>query len=353
MVTSLIPPSTSERKKVLLLSLSGIGNFVMHSVVFEILKKNHPEWDLTVWVVPRGTKTLADANPYVDHVIEGPLQQSIWRHIRFTSRLAKEKFDIGIILSPGQQIKSAIYLFLAGIPVRVGNCYPWLQNQSSSFLLTQAVPEQEDLHDVEQNIHLLSTLLKDLPPHPAHYSLSIPASGHEAAQRVLAALRLPPEAVFYGLHAGSLASMSWKRWPVSSFAEVAKALIEKSGAHILIFGGPDEAELKEQLHTQIGPKSTVINTDLLTAAAVMSHCNIFLSNDSGLMHVAAALGVLTYGLFGPTDERLTGPRGPHSFVIRAPGTQPTYHTEHNPALGNVVDPGMMKITPQMVLEKLL
>jgi ADP-heptose:LPS heptosyltransferase len=76
-------------------------------------------------------------------------------------------------------------------------------------------------------------------------------------------------------------------------------------------------------------QATIVQSDLLSIAALTSFCKVFVSNDSGIMHLAAAAGTTTVGLFGPTDEKLTGPRGEASLAIRAPGTSPVYDTDNN------------------------
>lgn len=345
-------PTHSNQKKILLLSLSGIGNFIMQSPVFEALKQRYPQYHLTVWVGPRGTNAFAAHNPHIDRVLEAPPDQSWWQQLRFLRLLAREKFDIGIVLSPGQLIKSAAYLFLARIPLRIGNVYPFLGARARSWLLTHAILEDAHLHDIEQNMQLLAPLGIAATKEPRHYTLPLPSAAHASAQRLLQKLAVPPSALLVGMHPGSLASMPWKRWPLPYFAEVAHSLIKNKGAYILIFGGPDEQAVTQKLHRLIGSHSATIESDLLTAAALITYCGLFISNDSGLMHVAAATGVPTYGLFGPTDEVLTSPRGAQSFVLRASGTKPVYHTELRPALGSDTHETLRQLTPQMVLEKL-
>ncbi|MBI3255375.1 MAG: glycosyltransferase family 9 protein [Candidatus Andersenbacteria bacterium] len=340
--------------KILCLALSGIGNLVMQSPVFAAIKKAHPDWHLTVWVAPRGTRALAEADPNIDEVIEAPYKNSLAGHLRFIKKLRAEKFDIGIALSPGQLVKGAAFLFLAGIPKRIGHSYPFRNNPRSSFLLTDVVEEDESLHDIEQNLRLLEPL--GIPYHlqPTTYNLSLPESARQKATAMLNFHKLleAPYPII-GIHAGSAPSFLWKRWPLENFAEVAKKLIEKHQVHIVLFGGADEKAQNEALAALISHvKVSLIQADLLTTAAVMQHCRLVLSNDSGLMHMASATGIETFGLFGPTNETHTGPRGPKSHIIRANGTEPVYNTELNHSLGQEPHPSILAITPQLVLSKI-
>ncbi|MEX2054673.1 MAG: glycosyltransferase family 9 protein, partial [Candidatus Andersenbacteria bacterium] len=150
----------------------------------------------------------------------------------------------------------------------------------------------------------------------------------------------------------AIASMLWKRWPLEHFAAVGKALAQKYNAHILIFGGPDETAQMQELAKQLPGIASQVTAPLLTTAAAIKHCAIFLSNDSGLMHVAAAVGVPTYGLFGPTDEVTTGPRGESSHVIRAAGTKPVFNTESNYYLDQTTHETLLRLSPELVLQQL-
>jgi heptosyltransferase II len=336
---------------ILLLSLSGIGNFLMQSPTLRLLKQTRPSWHLTVWVAPKGTKELAENDSNVDALIEAPIQASPVRHIKTAVRLSQGKFDIGIMLSPGQLVKGAIYLYLAGIPKRIGHSYPFLGNPRSNFLLTDAIEEKDGVHDIEQNLRLLKLLdITNDRLQTADYSFDIPPDSQAKARALMQALSIPSRKKLIGLHAGSAPDFLWKRWPLENFITVGKVLTEKLGAHILILGGPDERDVKQQLYRSLHPHASMIAASLLTTAAIMQRCQLVLSNDSGLMHLAAAVGVKTFGLFGPTDEKKTGPCGIDSRVIRAPGTRPVYHTEKNYGLGLKPHVSLQAITPTFVFK---
>jgi len=336
-----------SRKKVLVLALSGIGNFIMQSPIFEAIKKEKPNWHITVWVVPRGTKELAENNPYIDEVIEVEIKASPFQHFKHVFYLARQKFDIGIVLSPGQLWKSAAYLWLAGIKTRVGSRYPWRGNSQSEFLLTDAVTEKNFLHDVELNLNLLKPL--GIKYKTSHYQMSIPKKNHEKAERILSDLNILGEGKLIGFHMGCAPDFLAKRWPLARFIAVGKELAEKYDARILLFGGPGEELLKKEVRDGIGKKAHEISESLLTTTALMKKCEYILTNDSGLMHIAAASGVKTYAMFGPTHESKTGPRGQDVNVIRAENTVPVYDTENNYYLGEDPHPSILAITVDQVL----
>ena len=106
---------------------------------------------------------------------------------------------------------------------------------------------------------------------------------------------------------------SAKRWPIGQFIELSRRLVGELNATVLVFGGPDEEALQEtgSFDPRRSPAGLLaVNESLKHTAALIRACDLMISNDSGLMHVAAALGVPTLGIFGPTNPSRTAPYGP-------------------------------------------
>lgn len=125
---------------------------------------------------------------------------------------------------------------------------------------------------------------------------------------------------------GPAASWMGKSWPAEKFAVVAAELMNRSdspmaGGRLLLLGGPDDRMACEPVRRSVS-RSRLIDlvgkVDLLTAYATLKHARLFIGNDSGLMHLAAAAGAPTIGLFGPSDERLYAPWGPVARAVRGP-----------------------------------
>lgn len=122
-------------------------------------------------------------------------------------------------------------------------------------------------------------------------------------------------------------SANWlgKTWPLERFSQVAIRLLGTHGAleggRLMVLGGPEDTKLVRGLLDAV-PRERFINlvgrVDLLTAYACLKHARLFIGNDSGAMHLAAASGAPTLGLFGPSDERLYAPWGPNARVVRGP-----------------------------------
>jgi ADP-heptose:LPS heptosyltransferase len=117
-----------------------------------------------------------------------------------------------------------------------------------------------------------------------------------------------------------------KTWPVERFSQVAMRLLRGYGplanARLMVVGGPGDGHLSRQLRDVAQHRFLDLagKVDLLTAYACLKRARLFIGNDSGAMHLAAAAGVPTIGLFGPSDDRLYAPWGPNTRVVRGPRT---------------------------------
>ena len=126
---------------------------------------------------------------------------------------------------------------------------------------------------------------------------------------------------------GSASNWIGKVWPIERFANAANRLLRPdgpmAGGRLMMLGGPDDVRAVDELR-RVVPKDRLIDlvgqVDVLTAAACLARAGLFIGNDSGLMHLAAAAGIPTLGLFGPSDERLYGPWGDYARSLRGPRT---------------------------------
>lgn len=193
-------------------------------------------------------------------------------------------------------------------------------------------PGAEPVHKVVEAARVLR--LEDDPPAPRLFA---GAETQLAADRLLGAgegpiLAMAPAANWVG-----------KTWPAENFAVVAADLLSSTGplagGRLLLLGGREDRFAAEAARRVI-PRGRTIDlvgrTDLLTAYAALRRARLFVGNDSGLMHLAAAAGTPTLGLFGPSDERLYGPWGARSVALRGTKTFDAYRAA-DPALNQAVN----------------
>jgi heptosyltransferase-2 len=227
---------------------------------------------------------------------------------REASTLATAKFDAALLFP--NSFRSAWSAWRAGIPERWG--------YSSSFrrpLLTRTISRPRDrVHQSAYYLHLVHGLgltAADQPPR-----VSIAPTTRARADRILAEYKLPADAPMIGFAPGAAYGHA-KRWPPRRVAELVVRLSHERGAVAVLFGAGGDRAAGREIESSLPPGSRVVNligrTDLRLLAGLMARCAAFVSNDSGAMHLAGALGVPLVAIFGPTDDRVTAPLGgPHA-----------------------------------------
>jgi heptosyltransferase-2 len=223
------------------------------------------------------------------------------------ARLRAERFDAAILLQ--NAFDAALVAWMAGIPVRLG-----YNRDGRGLLLTHAIPVPEPgeipRHERFYYLELLrrAGLMEHFPNCDAIRLGGIEAARVEGAAHLE---RLGITGPVIGVSPGA-AYGSAKRWPAARFAEAARAF-----PAALLFGSAAERELCESIAAEVpGARNLAGQTTLREFIQLASICRLFLTNDSGAMHIASALGVPTVAVFGATDDTTTGPTGPLARVVR-------------------------------------
>lgn len=308
---------TEGRRHILIRSPNWLGDALMMTPVLHRLREALPEARLTVLAHP-WVGALFSANPEVDEVIhyQKPGIHEGWRGRRRLARLLKEKGFDATLLFP-HSFESAWIAFWGRIPIRIGYAV-----EGRGLLLTHPLwmgREGKRTHQVAHFFRLLEPLGIRERPDPKRHPLRIhlPREAQERAARLLESLGVTEKETLIGMAPGARYG-SAKCWPFSRFRRLAEALT-KNGLGRVIFLGTEKDALsgKEDERSEC---STIYDlsgkTDLPEALALIQRCRLFISNDSGLMHGAAALNIPLIALFGPTDPERTGPWGGKYWVIR-------------------------------------
>jgi heptosyltransferase-2 len=226
-------------------------------------------------------------------------------------QLKGRRFETGILLT--NSFASALLFFLAGIPERWGYAA-----DGRSPLLTKAVRRvraDSPRHQVHYYLDLLSGL--GLTIRPPELRLAVPPGEKEWARKRLLELGIDSERPLVILSPGAGYGPA-KRWPASRFARLAALFQAKNDAAVLIIGSPGEADIAESLVSSMEKKPAVLTgqTTLPQLLGLVSLASLFVSNDSGPMHLANALRVPVVAIFGPTDPEVTGPFERPAAVIK-------------------------------------
>lgn len=234
---------------------------------------------------------------------------------RLAAEMRAQKFDVALLLQ--NAFDAAWLAWRAGIPERIGYA-----RDGRSLLLTKAVPVPKPgeipAHEKFYYLELLRRAgwLEALPDE-ALISLSVkPEASRRAAETLLHA-GARPNAVRVAIGAGASYG-SAKCWPPARFAEVANRLQSESGADVILFGTAAETAVSQAIAAEMRrpPIDLTGKTEIADLPALLSNCRLFLGNDSGAMHLAAAVGLPVVAVFGPTDPHGTAPVTPRSTIVQ-------------------------------------
>ena len=287
-----------------------IGDVLFALPALESFKAALPEAEIWLAADPR-VKDLFAAGEYADRIVALPTLHK-WKDLRAAAKtLEARRFDIGLLLT--NSFSSALLFAAARIPERWG----YRRDGRGLFLTKSVLGKVEDppSHMVHFYLRLLEGLgLKTLPP---EIKLPAPAEGQERARKRLAALGADLSKPLIILNPGAAFGPA-KRWPASRFAALGRLLQERTNAAIAVTGAPEDAAAAEEIASALTEKpiDLVGKTTLGELLGITSLAAVFVTNDTGPMHIANALRVPVVGLFGPTDPRVTAPFHAPATVIK-------------------------------------
>jgi heptosyltransferase-2 len=327
-------PAVTE--SILVRSVNWLGDAVMSTPALIRLRQARPGARLTLLAAEK-LAGLWQRQPFVDEVLTFSAAENVWQVGR---RLRERNFTAGLAMP--NSIRSALELWLAGIPKRIG-----VARTGRSFLLTTTVPppagavemrkravgeirrriESEGettlypatAHHVHHYLHLAAALGASPEPMAPHLEVSEREMEEVRGKFGLARAAGRP---WFGLSPGAEYGPA-KRWPAERFVAAARSLREKTQCRWLVVGGAGDRALGEMIGRDIAratgepPLNLAGQTSLRELAAALKICDLVLTNDTGPMHLAAAVGTPVTAIFGSTSPELTGPIFfPHAEVAR-------------------------------------
>ena len=281
--------------KILVISMAGIGDTLIATPLIHELHANFPDATIDVLAMWAGSKDLLERNPHVNRVFQKNLIKcGRLEGLRFLWSLRRERYQLSINTHPQSRIHYRIAAWLAGAEVRLSHeyeCFTWFDR----WLVTGTLPQDYTRHSIENNFDVLPLIgaRKKLPAHEMEFFLT---PGEEKfADDFWAKARLVDRKVL-GLHVGSggTKNLPLKRWPLKNYAGLVRQLNkERPDIRVLLFGGPEEAKDHQVVLAQANRDLTLEakTKNLRETAALMKRCSAFLSVDTALMHIAAAVKV--------------------------------------------------------------
>lgn len=291
--------------RILVIQTAFLGDAVLTTPLFSELRRRFPEAQISLLCTPQ-IKDIFSGIAEIDELLlmdKKGEDGGFFAPWKWAGKL-RGKFDLAII--PHRSFRSAFVAWLAAIPKRIG-----FANSQGRIFLTDRVAFDWKTHDSERNLKLLEALgIQSAKP-----EFKIPSADFDfdAFRREH---RIAPGMPIVGMNPGSV--WNTKRWLPERFAEVADRLAEQWNAKVILFGSKQDQESADAVERAM--KKPCLNlcgkTDLKTLSTLVSKCDLFITNDSGPMHIATAAQVPVVAIFGPTTRELGFfPYGPKSVVV--------------------------------------
>lgn len=304
----------SDFRRILIVRTDRIGDVLLSTPVIKAFRDAYPNAYIAMMVSPYA-KDIIDGNPYLDEVItydKEAAHKSWVGSIKFSFALKKKRFELAVILHPTNRVH--LVVFFAGIPRRIG------YDRKFGFLLTDRIRHTKQLgqkHELEYNLDLVRYL--GIQPQDKNLFMPIKPESEHWIEELFKQERIDKCDKLLAIHPD--ASCISKIWPASRFAEAADKLVEKYGFKVLIIAGPKDtakasAVARNMRHLAINLAG---RTRLSQLASLLARCQLFISCDSGPVHIASAVGVPVISIFGRNQRGLSpkrwGPTGKKDQIL--------------------------------------
>ncbi|MBI4451960.1 glycosyltransferase family 9 protein [Candidatus Woesearchaeota archaeon] len=329
-----------KKARILLISLTGIGNLIMLTPAFANIKKNLPESELYVMVSERSVHAARN-NPHIDKLILYPSKKNFIQKMIFLLKLRKNNYDLAYYSFPNRNILSDIFLFLTGAKEKINYYYPLFGIENFCFSDACMEPDLKR-HDLEKGMDLLR--LCNLKIYSKKPVINPSMDDYKFIEGLLKN-KASKSDILIGMHVGTIDNE--KIWPTENFAHVAKELAKNKNTKIILIG----SEIEKNLVRNFGEfrHRNVINligkTSVLQTAALLKKCRLLVTNDSGPMHIAVAVDTKVVAIFLASDIRRTGPYDKKHIVLSKRG----YYDKSD---GNKNHIYTDNITPELVLSQI-
>jgi heptosyltransferase II len=310
--------------KILLIATSGIGDTLIATPLIHELRANFPAAQLDVLVRWPGAKGLLESNPHVNRVWQSDMmKEGALKTLPFLLQLRKERYDISLNAHTQGRLEYRVVAGVIGAKLRVGHAYENTRGWER-VLIHKTVPEDYSVHNIDNNNRLLPLIGAKtlLPSHEMELELTEAernwATAYLAQKNLHGRKRL-------GIHVGSggTKNLALKRWPLENYIALLKQFTSaRPDVAVILFGGPEEVQPHARIRAEI-PSANIFTPEtknLRQAGALMKHLDAFLSVDTVLMHLAAAMKVPNQIVIeAPTINPTNVPYGNKFTLIKNPG----------------------------------
>lgn len=304
-------------KKILLVRTDRIGELLLTSPAMRAIRQSFPDAEITI-IVSSHSAGVVEGCPYVDSIIKFDIERiksSFVGKLKIFIMVKKSRFDLAIMFNPSKFFN--ILTFLAGIPIRVG------YDRKFGFLLSHRTKDRKYLcekHEVEYNLDLVGLVGASTQDKAPYFPLD--NSLEETIRSIFENYGIGPKDMLVAVHPAT--SNPEKVWPLDRIAKISDTIMDEFKTRIILIGGKGETKIADEVKTKI--ENSVLNLtgqlSIKELGSILKRCLLLISNDSGPVHIASAVGTSTVVFFGEErpggSSKRWGPYGEGHSVISKP-----------------------------------
>ena len=327
-----------QANRILVSRLRFLGDVILTTPLVRRLREVFPDAEICYLTEAAYAPVLAN-NPHLDEVLSYPSRPTLGEQIQFYRELRRRHFDLAIDLFGNP--RTAVMTWISGAKIRVGGDF-----RGRGKLYNVRIPHSTETTDAI-SFHFRSLEALGIKAGDNRTELFLAEAEKRWANDFLRKRKVDTDAPLIGIHPGA----TWpnKRWPVQHFAKLADTLIAE-GYQVLATQGPGEESIVRELQ-RLSPQVNVLPVlPIRQVAAIQRQCQVFVSNDCGIMHLAVAVETPTLGLFGPGQPEIWFP-----YDAALGHAALKYEIECRPCHKNYCPLGhldcQMKLAPERVAEE--
>ena len=287
-------------KRIVIIRTDKIGDLVLSTPAIKAVRGAYPDSHIAAIVRPYAHEIIK-GSPYLDEIItydKTKNEKGILSDIKFILSLRKKKFDLALVLHPKN--RTHIITFLSGIPERIG------YDKKLGILLTKRIPHLKHYglkHEIDYTLDILHYV--GIKPEEKKLYVAIDKYADKKIDGIFSENHVSRNDAVIAVHPG--ASCRSKRWRAEHFAKTADSLALAYNAKIVIIAGPKDKGYGDEVAELMKAKSINLSgkTAVADLASVLKRCRLFISNDSGPVHIACAVGTPVISIFGRSDRGLS------------------------------------------------
>ena len=297
--------------KILIIHTCGLGDMIVFTPAFEVLSKMYPSAEFDVITVQKFAEYPVMFRRNVKNIFTVPVKPVAI--LKLATKLRKRKYDISIVTTVGTPWKGAFFSFLIGAKTKIGE----IRSNFTGFFYTKSVLYEKKIHRAERALRLARTIVPQNIHAPNYPTFPLKEEHYIEASKLLVNRDLS-RFICIGIHPGTAINFLSRRWGKRNYSILINKISAKfPNVRSVIFGTQSE---REEIDYILQNSNAVYlgETPLEITAALISKMKIFISNDSGLGHIASCFeNIWNISLFGPTDEAVARPYGDKSIVVRS------------------------------------